>query len=289
MIRIYRFRLELHLAFLLLTSCTSIERSPDISVYAKVGNDVLTQEIIDLHFPAGVYESVDSIRIVKKIQSDWVREQLLIRHAEELRIQQSDVYRNELNRFQQELTLRLITEEILKNNPTPFDVSVEEATIFYQANRDQLSLDEEFVRIRSFSSSSRRDAQSARQALLRGEDWEKIVSQYSIRPDEQQEVEALYFPARVAFSDVPPLNRMIRNLGITEVSEIIEYKGLFHFAQLMEEVPSGEVPNLEWTIQQIQRWLQEEKKRKFLNSYIRNLYLQSESRNELFIRDLSSS
>ncbi len=271
----------------LLLSCSPDQSQSDPNVYAKVGQVILTEEMVISKIPPGVFSSEDSLRMKEIIQSDWIREQLLYRHASDLNIHQLSSYRNELKRIERELTLVNLTDEILKKNSVLFEVSKEEASEFIQRNRDPLTLDEAYVKIRPFTSASRRDAETVRNALLKGEDWTLLVSQYSMLTDEQLEIQLLYIPISSAFIEVPSLNRLIPNLGINEVSEIVEYNGGFHFVQLLEVKPIGETADLDWTLSQVQYWLKEEKKRKYLNSYIRNLYLQSESRNELFIRDLN--
>lgn len=273
---------------LFITGCQTQSDLQGSSILAKVGSEVLSEkEVMErLQFNGNTF--ADSSAMIDKIQADWVRDQLLLQHATELRISSLDPYKEELDQLKNELLLKFLTEEILKRNPKQFDVSVEEATEFYQQNRESLSLQENFVRIRPFTSTSRSDAESAREALLRGDEWSDIVSRYSVKREEQLEYERLFVPVQQALIDVPALNRIIRNLGISEVSEIIFYNGSFHFVQLIEVKPEGETSNLDWTIDQIQSWLKEEKKRKYLNSYIRNLYLQAESRKEIYIRDVTT-
>lgn len=275
------------LLILLSTACTNNQRESEDPVIARVGNDLLTEEMILDRLPDHFVSFSDTSMLFEKVQSEWIRERLLIQHAADLRIKQLSSYQETLRRYEEELILRLVVEEILRNNPSAFEVSEEEATDFYQKNRSQLAVQEEFIRIRPFTSSSLRDAESARQALLRGQDWNSIVSEYSIRSLEQIEVQSLFIPLSFAFSEVPVLNQIIPKLGVREVSDIVEYNRSFHFVQVLEKKPVGTASELDWILAQIKSWLQEEKKRKYLNSYIRNLYLQSESRNELYIRDVN--
>lgn len=274
--------------FISLISCSNKTSTPGPSILAMVGPDVLTEQMVLTQYPDNWQATVDSTLLIEKIQTSWVRDQLLLRHAEQLRVQSNKEYQTELENLKRELLIKSVTEQILSRNPKQFDVSLEEASEFFQQNKESLSLDEDFVRIRPFSSSSKRDAESAREALFRGGDWEQIVSRFSYKRDEQLEYANLFIPISQAFIEVPPLHRMLPNLGITEVSEIVSYQGAYHFVQVLEVIPKGESGNLDWTISQIQLWLREEKKRKYLNSYIRNLYLQAESNNDIYIRDVST-
>jgi hypothetical protein len=288
MILRYKTVLLSSILLLKLSGCGTDNKQQDPSILAKVGSEVLTDKQVLLELQYDGYPPADSLTLIKKIQSDWVRDQLLLQHADQIKISSLEAYQRELDQIKEELLLKFVTEEILKRNPKQFDVSIEEATEFYQQNRESLSLQESFVRIRPFTSTSRNDAESARGALLRGDEWSDIVSRYSVRREEQLEYERLFVPARQALIDVPALNRIIRNLGISEVSQIVSYNGAFHFVQLLEIKPAGETGDLDWALDQIQSWLKEEKKRKYLNSYIRNLYLQAESKKEIYIRDVST-
>ena len=274
--------------FLFLMGCQPQRDLQDSSILAKVGSKILSEQEVMERLQNNGNSVADTSSIIEDIQADWIRDQLLLQHAEELRISSLDLFKEELDQIKNELLLTFVAEEILKRNPKQFDVSIEEATEFYQQNRESLSLQESFVRIRPFTSTSRNDAESARGALLRGDEWSDIVSRYSVRREEQLEYERLFVPARQALIDVPALNRIIRNLGISEVSQIVSYNGAFHFVQLLEIKPAGETGDLDWALDQIQSWLKEEKKRKYLNSYIRNLYLQAESKKEIYIRDVST-
>ncbi len=77
------------------------------------------------------------------------------------------------------------------------------------------------------------------------------------------------------------MNTMIRRIGITEISPIRRVNGDYHFVQLMETRPEGGHPDLDWLIGQIKEWLLLERRRRHFNSYVKNLYLNAQSNNEI--------
>src|SRR5690625_7915835 len=71
-------------------------------------------------------------------------------------------------------------------------------------------------------------------------------------------------------------------IGITEGSPMAYSGGHYHLIQLMKEKKAEEYPELEWLLPNIKEWLKVEKSQRIVNAYIRYLYLQWESNNEIY-------
>lgn len=276
----YVSRLLLITVFLLLVQCTQPYQADNSPVLASVGNQSLTINEALSHIPGSVM-SEDSIKAVQSFIDQWIEKQVAVRQAERMGLQNSSQVREKMERLRKQILEEALREQLLIQNLDQVLVSREEAQNYYQAHKDQFILSERYVRFRHITTRTRTDADNANRDLMRGDDWEEILQKYSINPNRQLRESNQFWPISMASESIPMLNRYLNVIGITERSPIYFFGGEYHFVQLMEERPAGEAPDLEWLIPQIEEWLRLEKARRITNSYIRNLYLEANSNNEI--------
>lgn len=264
----------------LISQCSGSLQFDDSPVLASVGGHSLTiNEALD-EIPSSVI-SVDSIGAIQTYIDQWINKQVAIQQAERLGIQNSESVRQKMERLRNQVLEDALREQILQQNLESIEVSREEAQNYYQAHKDQFILEERYVRFRHLTTRTRTEADNANRDLMRDDAWEDIVQQYSINPERQLRESNRFWPISMAVENIPMLNRYLNVIGLTERSPIHFFRGEYHFVQLMEERPAGEAPDLEWLIPQIEEWLKLEKARRITNSYIRNLYLEANSNNEI--------
>tara|TARA_R100001143_G_scaffold63515_2_gene71264 strand:- start:60296 stop:61150 length:855 start_codon:yes stop_codon:yes gene_type:complete len=269
-----------------LTECSPERNNLDNTIIASVSDKNLTIGEAMNNIPEFLLQE-DSVRAIQTFANQWVQSQVSIEHAKRLGIQNLEQYRNKLSRFQDQLLVSMLKEQILETNADQIEVTRDEALSYYQTYREQFTFDERFVRFRLISTRTRTEAENANRELISGVEWETILQNYSVNPDLQLRQSTQYWPISMAATDIPPINENLNTLGLNERSPIHFHNNRYHLIQLIDEKTEGEYPELDWLIPQISEWLNLEKSRRITNGYLRNLYLQAESNNEIELLNVS--
>jgi hypothetical protein len=272
-------------ALCIVSACERLQSGQQSDVLATVNGSVLTLENAMESIP-DFYLEQDTVLALIQYRDQWIENQIAADHALEIGIDKTDSFRRELMQLENDLLTSRLRETILSENRDELLVSDEEAQQYYQNNRDQFLINERFVRFRHITTRSRSDAENANRDLMNGIDWNDVVENYSIDPDYQKEFSEQYWPESMVLADYPQLREFLSIIGITERSPITYENGNFHLIQLTDEITEGEYPDLNWLIPQIKEWLAVEKSRRLVNGYLRNLYLQAESNNEIESADV---
>lgn len=267
-------------------SCTSDQRVADDTVIARVAGKALTVGEAKRMIPEFIMQQ-DSVNAIQSYANQWVQTQVSLDHARRLGIQNTDRFYERIRQYEDQLLINLLKDHILETNRSQIEVSNEEALTYYQSHREQLTFDEKYVRFRLISTRTRADAENANRDLISGFEWEGILERYSINPDLQLRQSTQFWPISMAATDIPPVNQNLITLGISERSPIHYFGNHYHLVQLMDERTEEEYPDLEWLIPQIAEWLKLERSRRITNAYLRNLYLQADTNNEIELRDVS--
>lgn len=267
-------------ATILLTSCNRMQTGQNSEIVASVNGEELSidkalESIPEFHLQQ------DSVLALVQYRDQWVQDQIAAFHAKELGIDKTADFQLRVQQYKNDLLIMMLRETILSEKRNQLTVSDDEAKQYYQNNRDQFLLNERYVRFRHITTRTRSDAENANRDLMNGVEWAEIVANYSIKPVYQREFSEQFWPESMVIPDYPQLRDYLSNIGISERSPITYENGNFHFIQLTEEITQGEYPDLNWLIPQIKEWLKVEKSRRLVNGYLRNLYLQAESNNEI--------
>lgn len=273
-------------SLLCLVNCTNKQQSSGNEIIASVDGVELSLDQALEEIPRFVFEE-DSAGAIQRYAEQWVREKITLQHAEREGVDQTEQFREKMDRFYDQALDAQLKEYILGLNAEELNVSREEAQNYYQANKDRFVLDETYLQFRHLTTATRTEADNASRDLANGVPWEQVVREYSVNPDLQLRESAMYWPESMAAADIPALNEYLGVMGVTERSPIHFYEGEYHFVQLTDEKSEGENPELDWLIPQIQEWLKLEKSRRITNAYIRNLYLQAEANNEIELANVS--
>lgn len=269
----------------LFVACDKLQNGQESEIIATVAGTDLTVDEALKNIP-GFYMEQDSVHALLQYREQWIQEQLVSEHARSIGIHETETYQDKLEQLEKDLLETALREMILSENQDGISVSDEEAQQYYQNHREQFLLDERYVQIRHLTTRTRSDAENANRDLMNGIDWEVIVDNYSIYPDYQKEFSNQFWPVNMVLPEFPQLREYLSFIGISERSPITYENGNYHLLQLMEEKTEGEYPDLNWLIPQIKEWLKVEKSRRMVNGYLRNLYLQAESNNEIESADV---
>lgn len=271
--------IKMILMFILFQGCQA-ENKED-PVLASLGKEQLTLSEVLKAVPHELL-SQDSLYTITRHQEEWLRSRIITAHAAELALDQTESYTRKINRIRDQLLQHLLTDAILAKHASELVISDQEALQYFQEHREQFLMNERFVKVRHITTHTRAEAEEANRDIMSGVPWDEIVDYYSVRPEEQKQFATKFWPESMVLREHSELRYFLSYIGITERSPIAYSGGHYHMIQLMEEKKAEEYPELEWLLPNIKEWLKVEKSQRIVNAYLRNLYLQAESNNEIY-------
>lgn len=273
---------------ILLLNCTGRETEGDAAVMARVGEEQLTVEDARQQIPEFIYRE-DTVSALSRYRDEWIRRKVLLHEAERLNLAREEGIRKKLQQAREEVLIEGLKDYVIRDFEDDMEVSDEEARSFYQANKNQFILNEEFVRFRHIEAENLESARAARRELMQGIEWPEVARKYDVDPENKIRTSEQYWPISMALGDLDQLNGYLRRIGNTEISNIERINGNYHFVQQVDTRAEGEQPDLEWLIEQIKDWLELRKKNRHFSSFVQNLYLKAESNNEVEVFNVLST
>ncbi|MBW6490027.1 MAG: hypothetical protein K0B15_02420 [Lentimicrobium sp.] len=188
------FNLWLAVLFMAVSSCSLIDKKNNDELLAVAYDEFLYRSELEGIVPKGV-PATDSLEIVRQYIDNWIKQQVLIKHAESnLKADQKD-FGKQLETFRNSLIIYAFESELIRQK---LDTVVSEIEIqeFYEANMSNFHLNENLVRV-SYVKIPEADktspqARKARQLLLsdNAEDQVNLIefcdkSMFSCRPDDE--------------------------------------------------------------------------------------------------------
>ena len=277
----YKFSLLIILGIILsLVSCQQTSQQNADNALARVGNEYLRVEQAADYIPEAVL-SEDSVEALTQYRDNWIRQQLLVQEAKRLGLEQKSKIQQKIDRAREEILRQALKDYVLTSSEKDVQISDEEARTYYQANKEQFVLEEDFVKFRHMRTKTIKEARNARQDLLDGVPWPEVARTYAINPSTVISESDQYWPVSMAAQDIDIMNRYLTVIGQSEISPIQRVNGIYHFVQLMDTRSEGDHPNLEWLIEQIKDWMTLNNRQRNFSSFVKNLYLKAESNNEV--------
>ena len=277
----YKFSLLTILGIILsLASCQQKTQQNADNALARVGNEYLRVEQAIDDIPKAVL-SEDSVEALTQYRDNWIRQQLLVQEAKRLGLEQKSEIQQKIDRAREEILRQALKDYVLASSEKDVQISDEEARTYYQANKEQFVLEEDFVKFRHMRTKTIKEARNARQDLLDGVPWPEVARTYAINPSTVISESDQYWPISMAAQDIDIMNRYLTVIGQSEISPIQRVNGIYHFVQLMDTRSEGDHPNLEWLIEQIKDWMTLNNRQRNFSSFVKNLYLKAESNNEV--------
>jgi hypothetical protein len=263
-----------------LCGCVQQTSEPAENALARVGNAYLTMEQATADIPDFVLQT-DSVSALRSYREEWVRKQLLLQEANRLDLAQDEEVQKKLQKARQEVLRGALKDYVIGSTQQDVEVTDNEARSYYQANKEQFALNEDFVQFRHLRTRTISDARSARQDLLDGVPWPDVANQYAINPEVAINESEQYWPISMAAQNIDIMNRYLNIIGQSEISPIQRVNGVYQFVQLMDKRSEGDQPNLDWLMKEIKEWMILNKRHRNFSSYTENLYLKAKSNNEV--------
>ncbi len=277
----FRFNLFATFVFgILFFSCQKSAPDPAENALARVGNQYLTLQQATKDIPEFVLRE-DSVGALQQYREDWIRQQLLLQEANRLGLNRKKEVEEKLQKARSEILRQALKDFIVGSHEEETKVSADEVRSYYQANKEQFVLEEDFVQFRHMRTKTLGAARSARQDLLGGTPWPQVARDYAINPEMVLKESDQYWPMSMAAVDIDIMHRYLNIIGQSEISPIQRVNGIYHFVQLIDKREKGNQPDLDWLMEQIKEWMILNKRRRNFSSYVKNLYLKARSNNEV--------
>lgn len=269
-------------AVLLLVGCESEEAPTDY--VARVHDRYLTQNELDasLQNLAGL----DTTEARRQIIEQWVTRTLLLQEALALNLENTPEVRKRLEEQKRAVLITALTNRIYdaaEVEPSPGDVRN-----YFASHRDQLRLREPYVRVRYLVTARRADAQRIRDQLAEGASdslWTTWARTSAMDPTQALELARRYMPVSRLFARLPQMRAALTDLGEGETAPVITRNdSLHHIIQVVERVPEGTPPELEWVEPEIRRRLMVRARKQMYAREVQRLRNEAKARNALDIR-----
>ena len=271
--------------FLFLAACSG---GPEEENYlARVGDRTLTIQDIDPSLSPSVFQE-DSSEALQQIVEGWVKDELIAQEAIRQGLQNdSEVQRLLAENERQVLVSAFINKIFNENLPEPTE---EEIEAYYAQNVDQLTLREDYVRVRYVSTESLQEANEVRNlmrdATVAGnveESWSQIVETYAMNPGISLSLSAQFYPKSVLFSSAR-LKAVINDLAINQISAPLQEGNAYHVIQLADSRSAGTTPELSWVRDELKQRLTIDTRKQLIARQVQRLRTEALAQEDLEVR-----
>ena len=279
--------LKLLLPLILVASCSRSSTNDDY--LARVGNQVLTVQTIESTIGA-VSMAQDSSETMQQIVEGWIKDELIAQEAIRQGLRNdAEVQRLIAESERQVLVSAFLNKLFLDNTPEP---SEEEIESYYAQNIDQLTLRDDYLRVRYLSTSTQNRANQVR-ILLRDATaagkvdslWPSLVNQFAVEKEISLTLSENLYPSGLLFSSAR-LKDMVNQLAVNQISGVIEESEMYHVVQLAEKRPAGTTPELSWIKEELTERLIIDARKQMVARQVQRLRTEALAQEDLEIRYL---
>jgi hypothetical protein len=180
---------------LAVSSCSYLKKQPEEDILAIAGDKYLYRSEMEGLIPKGI-PAADSMEIARQFIDNWIRQEVLLRHAESNLEENRKDFSKQLELYRNSLIIYEYESELIRQK---LDTVVSETEIqqFYQANESSFQLPENIIRVSYVKipndSKTKPSAKKARQLLVSKNPDDKInlmelcdESMFSCRIDDEK-------------------------------------------------------------------------------------------------------
>lgn len=198
----------------------------------------------------------------------WINREVLYQEAVKEGILDKEDYKSLITKTERELAATFVLNQYVLNEKINFDPV--DIITFYEENQNdfKLSINTYYLNMIHFSNEDR--AVEFRSVLLNS-DWQNSINIFSVDTTiisskskvllKEQDI----YPAKVL--------RVVKRLHLLEISIVIyEKRGYYSIVQVLGKYPKGSLPPFDVIKENIIKRYLEEKRKKIIEDYIKNLY-----------------
>ncbi len=282
---------RLALLALLAAGCASEPAPAEADYVARVGEAVLSEADLADALSATPW-GVDSVAAREQFIEQWVTAQLLTREAERRGLREHTGVRRQLAASERAILADAALSALYEEDPGAFSRADLEA--YFERSRERLRLREPYVRVRFVEATDADAAQAARDAMQRAMRTGRTVAardslfgvtarRYAADTAASLGLAASFVPQSVLTRQGPWA--IVGQMGRAEVSPVLTTPdSTFFVVQLVERVPAGAEPELDWVEDEVRRQLAIQARKSAVAREVRRLRTEAEARGELDIR-----
>ncbi|MDX1438636.1 MAG: peptidylprolyl isomerase [Rubricoccaceae bacterium] len=255
---------------------------------ARVDDQILTEEEIQ-EAMAVLPVMLDSVTARQQFIEQWVKNRLLAEEARRQGIAEREDVQRQLAESERSVLVASLIDYFFEANAAELEEG--ELQAYFDANRDQLTLLEPYLRIRLLSTTDPEDAEAARRSLERLQNspfadslWSLTAQEYSSDPQGAVALSSSFLPESRLFGLDSQVAQYVRLLTPGATSEVFESSGHYHVVQLVERIAAGTRPELDWIRNELTQRLAIEKRNSLLIRQIEELKNEAEAQGRLEIR-----
>lgn len=263
--------------------------SPDLEdeYLARVGNSFLHRDDLALAL-ANLPANLDSTHAADQFIERWVTDELLAQEARERNLQSDPDVRRRLDESERSVLIGTLVSRMYREVELPTE---REIRSYFERNAENLTLRESFLRIRYLStpdSAAAVLAVAVLETLASSQSpdstWRSIVIASAADPEVCLALSVNYFPESRLFRNIPSLTESTARLRPGQTSPIMSIDGLYHVIHLVDRVPAGTRPNLEWVMDDIRNRLLIDKRKQMYLDQVQRLRNSALARGRLEVR-----
>ncbi len=221
------------LVVILFSSCDSPDQSDP--VVARVDDATLTVATLADQIPGTDLASGERRAYVER----WLQQEVLYQEALDEGVAENAFVRQLIEQATRDLVVAAFLDETFEN--ASIDVTDQDVENHFHLHSDRYTRDEPEIRAQHILVGSQRDANSLRQALQRGEDFEEKARDLSLDPDTHALGGDLGFFAADAH---PELWEACSNMAAGQISRPVSSERGYHIVRLVERKEPGTIKEL---------------------------------------------
>jgi hypothetical protein len=283
-------RLHLLLCIGLLGAAACKKAAPPPDVVARVGTAYLTRSELAQSL-ALLPVQMDSTEASQQVIEQWITNQLLYQEALKRGLRENPEVRRLLEENERSVLINALLEQLYQaeGRSPENQLSPAEVQAYYERNREQLRLQEPYVRLRYMHTQDAEAAQAVHRTLSQTSStnidslWQTLIERYAENPDEARLLASRYFPESRLFTAavLSPLREALTRLRNGELAPIIKIDDHYHVLQLAERLPTGAIPELSWMYEEITRLAQIQSRKQIYARLVQRLRNEAQVRGEL--------
>jgi peptidyl-prolyl cis-trans isomerase C len=207
---------------------------PEEQVVARVGNEVLSRDIMDRWMQWRGMGPEDRNGFVQ----DWVNRELLYQEAIRMDLDKSEELEFEKELLEKEYVIQKLLERTFIEK---VQVTDQEIQNYYEQNQDLFKADADEVRIFHILTDTREQANLARREIQTGKPFEEVVSLYSTGTFKNNSGDMGYIKKEDV---IPEISRVAFHLPENSISQVIESSYGFHIIKVIRKRQKDSIKDL---------------------------------------------
>jgi foldase protein PrsA len=223
---------------LFFASCSKAQQTGE--VLAEVNGSILTYEYLMDQFPEEYRNSITKDQIAKAVDV-WIETELLYQEALKNSIDKESRIKNLIEQKRKDIIASRYVDEYITSDQQPTQAQMDSA---YQANKDMYTAQEDMYLLKHIVLSSKGGADAVYGRLVKGEDFDALVKDYS--EDEQSRKQGGEIGLLAESGLEPAIVAALKPLSPGQYSKPVKSQsGYYHIFMVEDKIKAGTVPVLE--------------------------------------------